>query len=152
NDIERVVGSGGSAGAWSFTVIKTKSSISEEALRTAAELGEPIGNINKRDYYLAKDNPVFDMVGNFFATKLKDMAFVIDPPAGPREMTICLLDSRTLVVADKAVMEKFLNADAQPDYRSKLTNAPAGMGQGPVPGMPGIIPSVPGGGGPRPGP
>ena len=144
SDIVRVVGSGGSGGAWSFTVVKTKSSINEEALRTAAELREPIGNIMKRDYYLAKDNPVFDMVGNFFATKLKDIGFIIEPPAGPREITVCLLDSKTLVVADKAVMEKFLNADAQPDYRSKLTNGPAGVA--PTPGMPGgIIPSVPGG-------
>src|SRR5262245_49428701 len=144
SDIERVVGSGGSGGAWSFTVIKTKNSIKEDALRDKAELREPIGTIMKRDYYLAKDNPVFDMVGNFFATKLKDIGFVIEPPAGPREITVCLLDSKTLVVADKAVMEQFLNADAQPDYRSKLTTAPAGME--PAPGMPGgIIPSVPGG-------
>src|SRR5439155_16797673 len=74
-DIDRVFGSGGGGGGWSFTVVKTKNSIKEEEFRAKAELGDPIGTILKRDYYLAKDNPVFDMVGNFFATKLKDVGF-----------------------------------------------------------------------------
>src|SRR5262245_7374463 len=143
--IERVVAAGGGEGSWSFTVIKTKSAYSSDAAKAALELGEPLDNIKNRDYYLSKNNEVFFAVGNFFANKLKDIGFKLDPPPGAREVTVCLLDSKTMVVADRQAMVKFLEADAQPDYRSRLMTAPAGGGPGG--GMPGG-PGSPGPGGP----
>ena len=140
NDIERVVASGGGDGAWSFSIVRTRSGINHEALKNAMELGDPLGTIKNREYFSAKDNPLFDAIGNYFATRLREFTFRLDPPAGPREMTVCQLDGRTLAVADRHIMEKFLETDAQPDFRSRLTTAPrtpppdaAGPG-GPMPG------------------
>jgi hypothetical protein len=153
-DLQQVVASGGGDGAWTFTLVRSKTSFNADAVKAAMNLGEPLGTIKRRDYYLAKDNPLFEAVGNYFATKLKDLTFKLEPPPGPREVTVCLLDGKTLAVADRVQMEKFLETDAQPDYRSKLTNGPAegggmrpgGMGPG------GYGPVSPGPGGPsRPG-
>jgi Protein of unknown function (DUF1559) len=167
-DIDRVLSCGGGDGAWTFSVIKFRTSLKFETLANAMELGDSLGSILSRDYYLVKDNPLFNMVGNYFATKLKDAGWKLEPPPGPRELTVCLLDSKTLVVSDREVMKKFLEANAQPDFRSKLTGGPEGPGAGApgMPGMPGVgggpvvppgpgpvappSPSVPGG--PAPGP
>ena len=120
----------------------------------------PSGTIKKREYFLAKDNPVFQAVGNFFKTKLVDFGFKVDPPPGERQLTVCFLDGKTLAVADRQVMETFLNADAQPEYLSKLTgpaapSGPAGQprvwrveGPGGAAGPGG--PMMPGAGGPAP--
>lgn len=160
HDIQQIVSCGGGDGAWTFTVIRTKPVINHDTLKTALEVGEPVNTIKKRDYYVAKDNPLFEAVGNYFATRLKDIGFKLDPPPGPREIAVCQLDGRTLVVSDRFVMEKFLETDAQPDYRSRLTTGPAsaapstsGVG-GPPPGMvgPRAGPSAGAPGAPLPGP
>ena len=72
------------------------------------ELGDPLGTVKNRDYFLAKDNPVFAAAGNYFKTKLVDFGFKVDPPAGPRQITVCFLDNKTVAVADRPAMEKFL--------------------------------------------
>src|SRR5262245_18872755 len=56
-EIDRVVSCGGGDGAWTFSVVKLRNSLKFETLAAAMELGDPLGNIQKRDYYLAKDNP-----------------------------------------------------------------------------------------------
>ena len=137
-----MVASGGGDGAWTFSLVRARNSFNLDAIKQAMELGDPLGEIKRRDYYLTKDNALFQAVGNFFATRLKDMGWKLEPPPGLRELTVCLLDSKTLAVADRAQMEKFLNADAQPEYRSKLTTGPA-AGEGDAGG---------GGGGMSPGP
>ena len=45
---------------------------------------------------------MFEAVGNYFETKLVDFGFKLDPPAGPREITVCFLDGKTVAVADRA--------------------------------------------------
>ncbi len=124
DQLERIVSSGGGDGAWTFSVIRTKTPFSAEVVKAAMDAGEPVGTIMRRDYYSAKGNALFEGVGNYFATKLRDLSFTLEPSSGPRELTVCLLDSRTIAVADRAIMEKFLQADAQPMYRSRLTQAP----------------------------
>jgi Protein of unknown function (DUF1559) len=164
NQIARVIGSGGGDGSWSFTVVQTKSAVAEDTFKAAMELGEPLATIMNREYFLAKDNPAFEAIGNLIATKIQAMEWKIDKPASAREVTVCFLDQRTTIVADRPVMEKFLQADAQPEYLSRLSNAPApgaappgGVGAAPgvgaPPGM--VIPAAPGGppmGGVAPGP
>src|SRR5439155_26249614 len=49
-DIDRVFGSGGGGGGWSFTVGKSKNSIKEDALRAAAQRGAPIGPLPNQHY------------------------------------------------------------------------------------------------------
>ena len=71
------------------------------------------------------------------------MGWKLEPRPASAELTVCLLDSKTLAVADRAQMEKFLNADAQPEYRSKLTTGPA-AGEGDAGGGGGMSPG-PGG-------
>lgn len=149
NEIERIVGSGGDDGAWTFTLVRTKSPMNLETMKSALDLGEPLGEIKKRAYFLAKDNPVFEAVGNFFKTKLTDMQWKIDPPPGPRQMTVCFLDAKTVAVADRRIMEKFLETDAQPEYLSRLSEGAApGVAPGGPPGYgpPGM--GLPGMGGP----
>ena len=147
-DIKQIVACGGGDGSWTFTVIRTQGAINNDALRAAMDLGDPLNNIKSRDYFLAKDNPLFEAVGKYFATRLKEFSFKIDPPPGPRQMTVCQLDAKTLAVADRQIMEKFLESDAQPDYRSRLTTAPTA----PPPGTGAYGSPRPGIGGPPPGP
>jgi hypothetical protein len=114
------------------------------------ELGDALGAIKKREYFLAKDNPVFRSVGEYFKTKLTEMKWKLDPPAGERQMTVCFLDGNTVAIADRIQMEKFLDAGeagAQPEYLSRLTDAPAPAAGGPG-GGPGMRPGY----GPGPGP
>ncbi|HEX3152747.1 MAG TPA: DUF1559 domain-containing protein [Gemmataceae bacterium] len=138
DQIARAVGSGGGDGAWSFTVVQTKSPVAEETLKAAMELGEPVGNIMNRDYYVAKDNPAFEAIGNLIAAKISALEFKLDKPASAREVTVCFLDQKTTIIADRPVMEKFLNADAQPEYLSRLAGAPAPGGAAPGVGTPGV--------------
>ncbi len=156
-DIKQIVSCGGGDGSWTFTILRTQGAINQDALRAAMDLGDPVNNIRNRDYFLVKENPLFEAVGNYFATRLKELGFKIDPPAGPRQMTVCQLDGKTLAVADRQVMEKFLETNALPEYRSRLTTAPTSApagnsGFGPPGGMGiGGPPPVPGGG-PTPSP
>ena len=158
DQLDRIVSSGGGDGAWTFTVIRTKSPFSADVVKAARDCGEPLGTILRRDFYLTKDNALFEAVGNYFATKLKELTFTLEPPAGPRELTVCLLDSRTIALADRVIMEKFLQTDAQPLYRSRLTAAPpppaanAGPGAGGPIGGPGAGAAPIGGGGGAPAP
>jgi Protein of unknown function (DUF1559) len=138
--IQRIVGSGGGDGAWTFCLVRTKSAINQDTMKTAMELGEPVGEINRREYFLAKDNPVFMAVGNYFKTKLTDMGWKLDAPNGERQTTVCFLDGTTIAVADRLVMEKFLQSDAQPEYLSRLSNAPSAAPSGGPGGPPGLAP------------
>lgn len=153
NQIERVVAAGGGDGAWSFSVIKAKSPFALDAVKTALQVSAPAGEILSREYYVVKDNELFDAVGNYFANKLKDIGFKLDPPAvNPRVLTACILDTKTIVVADEAQMKKFLEANAQPEYKSKLIGgAPPGGPSGPGGPPPGVGGPPPAPGGPAPG-
>ncbi|HVK07756.1 MAG TPA: hypothetical protein VM597_03155, partial [Gemmataceae bacterium] len=143
HQLERVVSAGGGDGAWSFHVIKTRSPFQSSAVLGALGVERPVANIKQREYYVVKDNDLFDAVGNYFANKLRDIGFKLDPPAtNPRVLTACIIDTKTIVVADEAQMKRFLEADAQPDYKSRPIGGAGG------PGMPG----VPGGGAPPMGP
>jgi len=150
DQIARTIGAGGGDGAWSFTVVQTKSAVDENVLKAAMELGEPIATIMNRDYYLARDNPAFEAIGNLIVAKIHALEFKLDKPAAAREVTVCFLDQKTTIIADRPVMEKFLNADAQPEYLSRLANQPAAGAAPPGGGVGGAPPL--GGGAPPVGP
>ena len=94
HQIERVVASGGGDGAWTFNVIQARTAFNIDAMKAAMELGDPLGEIKSRDYLPGQGQPRVQAVGNYFATKLKDMGFKLDPPAGPRELTVCSWTAR----------------------------------------------------------
>ncbi len=146
--IERIVAAGGGDGKWSFTVIRTRTDFTRDTVKKAvtdAETPEPAKTIKSREYFLIKDNPLFWAVGNYVRHQLTSMNFKVDLPTEPRVLTACVVDSRTLIVADQVVMESFLNVDGLPRIISNLTPAPTTAvpttpGAPGVPGMPGITP------------
>lgn len=139
-NLERVLGSGGGDGAWTFTVIRTKSAVKLDTVKAALDLNEPTKTIKNRDFYTVKDNELFNAVGNYFAVKLKEMRFQIAKGiTSPRVMAISQLDAKTFVVADQPIMEAFLGTDAAPEFRSRLTTAPAPAPMTPMTGMMGGV-------------
>ena len=82
-EIDRVVASGGGDGAWTFSLVRARNSFNLDAIKQAMELGDPLGEIKRRDYYLTKDNALFQAVGNFFATRSRTWAGSWSPARPP---------------------------------------------------------------------
>ncbi len=161
-DVDRFICAGGIDTPWFFGVFTLKKDIGIENLKAAMELDKPQAFAQPapkekgkgksspppaRELYPIRSNEIIKMLGDYLAAKLPTVGVNLAHANGNRNYALNLLDSRTLIVADEAYLQRFLQADAKQKF---LTNyAPIDQpatnpyGPGPVPGV-GMI-----GGGPN---
>ena len=133
---------------WSFNVFKTHRPV------TLAELQMPLGlkkgpkTIMGRNYFVIAPNPLLDHLGTILQSELetRDAKSPARKNNSAEPLTLVQLDETTLVVAQKEVMEEFLQNNAQPALKSKMVGAEGGAAPAPT------IPDRGGRGGRVPGP
>jgi hypothetical protein len=148
DDVEKFVCSGGVTANWFFGAIRLKKDLSIDALKAAMDLDPKPKAIQKRDMYLIKSNELFKMLSEYLSLKLAGWDLALPASSEKRAYALNLLDSRTLIIGDQAVVEKFLQGNAKRKYQTTYTPpgqsgfpSPGGMlGAPPVGGMLGAPP------------
>jgi hypothetical protein len=150
---------------WAFNILRSKDRVRTEELVKALG-GKPASSpVSRKEYFLASANEVFDALSTMLNV-VKQGTSALAPgrgglnPKGP--LAFCVLeDGHTVVFADVAPLEKFLDnppkprpenlpkePSAQPDPSAGTTEPPAGTGPGgaalvPLPGDPSAFGSGP---------
>ena len=151
-----------------FAIVRTKRELDTDEMTKRLDLEVPKNNeVKGRAFYLLKSNAFLTAIGK--SLSLGSVLGVEGKPkarpakADDRKLAFNVYDSRTIVVADVFVMERFLNdlkEDGLPPFKSELTEPPPppanpnpagpggqmGMPTGPGgPGIPMMPPMGPGG-------
>ena len=163
DDVDRFICAGGVDAPWFFGVFTLKKDIRIEGLQAAMELdpkptlfarpapkGKNKSNEKARELYTIRSNEVIKMLGEYLAAKLPTVGVNTPQSNGNRTYALNLLDSRTLIIADQAYLERFLKADARPNFITTYSPNEQPMGN---PEEPGTMPEMGNmEGGPGPGP
>lgn len=117
-EVEQFICGGGLDEPWIFTAFRVGKEVRIADLQGAMDLETPPKTFHKRDMYLVKNNELFALLGDYFGGELRAMG--INYPASPqgRTLSLNLLDSHTIIVADTPLLEQFLKDNAK---RKELT-------------------------------
>jgi hypothetical protein len=116
---------------WSFNVIKTHRDV------TLADFVGPLGlkkaaksPVQGRNYFVIAPNPLVDHLSTILQSEIESREMRTGgrkkESSGP--LTLALLDSKTVVVAQEDAMQEFLQASAQPRKQSRMAGDSASAG------------------------
>jgi hypothetical protein len=122
---------------WSFNVIKMHRDV------TLADFAGPLGlkkgaksPIQGRNYFVIAPNPLLDHLSTILQSEIESR----EARGGGRKkessgpLTLVLLDSKTVVVAQEDAMQEFLQANAEPRKLSKIAGDAGSTAPGGAPG------------------
>jgi hypothetical protein len=144
--IDQFVCAGGLDTAWFFGVMHLRDDVRIADLKSAMQLETQPKTIKKRDLYTMGSNDLVKMLGEYLSVKLASFSLVPPPSTGPRTFAVSLLDPRTVVIADKAKLEQFLETDAKRKHLTHYSPPNTVENTGPNMGGPGAKNPAPIGG------
>jgi len=126
---------------WVFTVVQTEKAIGDkqkDAIKAGLQVGSPVKVKAAKG---GREHEYYPIEG-----PLDPLTSVLVQGIEPRpNLNLYFVDSKTLVFADRAPMEKFLEDDARPEIRPEHKTKPATPPTTTTPGGPGTLPGGPGG-------
>jgi Protein of unknown function (DUF1559) len=142
-DVDQFVCAGGIDAPWFFGVFSLKRDVRLDDLKAAMELdpkpkdfarpapkGKSKSLDRPRELYTIRSNEIIKMLGDYLGAKLPTMGINLTQSNGNRTYALNILNSRTLIIADQPVLERFLQADAKPPLVTQYIPADQNSGGG----------------------